>query len=112
MNTYKVLFEHNKNLLERLDKKDVKTKYLHKEDVFIMTLEEAGTSDSVEIFDGLIVIHFNPENHNIVGFTVPYVQEFLNASKHTFKPIAKKEEREIQPIRVASAAQAGLAYAF
>lgn len=116
MNIYSKILKENKDLLQRIDNRKVNSKYLSNEDVFLYTLEDMKLSDSIEIAKGLIVVHYNPDNLKIVGFTVPYVREFLK----TFKEFEKKEviqkasksEFNLPPIRVASAAQVGLAYAF
>jgi len=119
MNLYKQIYDTNINLLKRVDNDKIKIKYLS-EDVLLVSLGvPLRYSDSIEIGDGLLVIHYNPNNYKITGFTVPYVKEFIKTSlaMKTAVDLAKQkrekliEEEKIKPQTVASAGMYGLSCA-
>lgn len=115
MNIYKKIYKTNINLLKKIDEGEVKVKYLP-EDVLLISLPvPARYSDSIEIADGLLIIHYNPNNYKITGFTVPYVKEFIQLSltmqEAKQKSIKKKKKHVVKPQTIASAGMYGLSFA-
>src|SRR3990167_656178 len=82
MNIYQTIFKKNEDLISRVKDNGLKPVYLRSEDVLILELEDADASDSIEVANGLVVIHYNPDTYRIVGFTIPYATEFQTAFKH------------------------------
>lgn len=117
MNIYHSVYESNRDLLTRVKKEKIFAKYLKKEDVFLVNFGKPKTSFSITLPDGLIIIHYDPKNYKITGFTVPYLKEFLdsckqlaqneelekNFEKHDYKPLAEP---------VANVGMTGLSFAF
>ncbi len=113
MNIYKQIYDTNINLLKRVDKDKIKIKYLS-EDVLLVSLGVLNRySDSIEIGDGLLVIHYNPKNYKITGFTVPYVKEFIETNLIMRTAIEQEKQKKEQPTpqTVASAGMYGLSCA-
>ena len=90
MDIRKRIFDVNTDLLERINGEKVKSKYLQKEDVFLINIGEYIISDSIEIFDGLVSVHYDPDTYKIVGFTVLHVKKFLESCR----PFIEREKLE------------------
>lgn len=81
MNIFRLIYESNRDLLQRFKEESVSSKYFEKEDVFRVFIGESSDSRAITIANGLLIIHYNPENYKIYGFTVPFVKEFVQYCK-------------------------------
>lgn len=78
MNVAKEIFEANRDILIRIKKEKVKSTYIKEDDVLLISIgAHKITPLSFEIANDYIVVHYNPKTYEIVGFTLPYVKEFL-----------------------------------
>jgi hypothetical protein len=112
MNTYKQIYENNKDLLERVSKEKVECKYLKDEDVLLMTIGKKEISDSIDV-DELMTVHYDPDTLKITGFTVPYVNEFIDCVERIMRARIKEEETlHPKPQSIASAGLFGLSLAY
>jgi hypothetical protein len=119
---FKRIFKANGDLFKRIEDNSISYSYLDDEDVLLITLKESKSFLSVTTPDGFIVIHFNPKTYKIVGFTVPYVQEFLDYFSSLHEKIDNKEG-SVETVKkkktpgslvrpVATSGMNGLAFAF
>lgn len=112
MNIYKQIYETNRNLLERVAKEKVDYKYLKNDDVLLMTIGKNRLSDSIDI-DELMTVHYDPETFKITGFTLPYVNDFIECIERIMKAKIKEEETlHPKPQSIASAGLFGLSIAY
>lgn len=117
MNIFNVIYESNRDLLQRFKEEKISSKYLKNEDVFRVFLGKPRQSRAITVANGLLIVHYNPKNYKIYGFTVPYVKEFMKYCQQfdKYKDIASefKEKRDSNFLAepVANAGMATLSFA-
>lgn len=100
MNINEKVLNKNLDVIERLKKEDIDYKYLENDDVLLLHLKNYNfnTSDSIELMDGMIIVHFDSETYKIMGFTLPYVKEFQAWVKSLTGN--KRPLKKIEPIQI------------
>jgi len=98
MNVAKEIFEANRDILIRIKKEKVEVSYIKEDDVLLISIgAHKITPLSFEIADDYIVVHYNPKTYEIVGFTLPYVKEYLKW--HAKQMEGKKEIEDFEKIK-------------
>lgn len=116
MNIRNKIFKNNKDLLERFDSAKVDFSYIKGDDVYLVNIKTSKFMDSIDLFDGLIIAHYDPSTYKIMGFTLPYVKEFKEVTQKLLKEKEmeniKEKKEKVKVNRIASASLFGLSPAF
>ena len=74
----KKIYEENRDLLVRANKETIDSDYIKEEDVLMIYIgSQKAVSLSYSIAKEHIIVHYNPKNFKITGFTIPYLKEFV-----------------------------------